>query len=95
MFQRALEFRNANIHRVDSYDAFKECLDTEGGFKLMRVMRTRAPSLYFAGGEPTVRKDLPEITREARRLNYFPIIINTNGSLLHRWLKKEEWSDGP
>jgi prolyl-tRNA synthetase len=32
VFQRALEFRNANIHRVDSYDAFKECLDAEGGF---------------------------------------------------------------
>ncbi|RKZ17606.1 proline--tRNA ligase [bacterium] len=34
VFQRALDFRNANIHRVDSYDEFRDCLDKEGGFIL-------------------------------------------------------------
>jgi MoaA/NifB/PqqE/SkfB family radical SAM enzyme len=54
-------------------------------------MRTRTPSVYFAGGEPTVRKDLPELTRAARDMNYYPIIINTNGSLIERNLKQEKW----
>ena len=34
VYQRALDFRNANTHRVDTYDEFKECLDREGGFIL-------------------------------------------------------------
>lgn len=34
VYQRALDFRNANTHRVDSYDEFKERLDAEGGFFL-------------------------------------------------------------
>ncbi len=34
VYQRALDFRNANTHRVDTYDEFKECLDREGGFVL-------------------------------------------------------------
>jgi prolyl-tRNA synthetase len=34
VFQRALDFRAANIHRVDSYDEFRERLGSEGGFFL-------------------------------------------------------------
>jgi prolyl-tRNA synthetase len=34
VYQRALDFRNANTHRVDTYDEFRECLDREGGFVL-------------------------------------------------------------
>jgi prolyl-tRNA synthetase len=34
VYQRALDFRAQNIHRVDSYDEFKECLDEKGGFIL-------------------------------------------------------------
>jgi prolyl-tRNA synthetase len=34
VFQRALDFRSASIHRVDSYDEFRERLDSEGGFFL-------------------------------------------------------------
>jgi MoaA/NifB/PqqE/SkfB family radical SAM enzyme len=59
--------------------------------QLLRIMRTRTPSVYFAGGEPTLRKDLPEITRAARDLDYYPIILNTNGSVIHRLLAKERW----
>jgi prolyl-tRNA synthetase len=32
LFQRALEFRAANTHQVDSYEAFKQTLDASGGF---------------------------------------------------------------
>lgn len=66
-------------------------LDTTQAFELLRIMRSRTPSVYFSGGEPTLRQDLPAITAEAHRLAYYPIIINTNGSLLHRWLKRDHW----
>lgn len=66
-------------------------LDTKSSVRLLEVMRTRTPSVYFAGGEPTLRKDLPAITRAARDLDYYPIIINTNGSAIDRQLRKENW----
>ena len=34
VFQRALDFRAANTHRVDSYDEFRERLESEAGFFL-------------------------------------------------------------
>ena len=66
-------------------------LDTRGGEKLLRVMRTRAPSVYFAGGEPTLRADLPALTRYARDLDYYPLIVNTNGSALGKQLELPAW----
>jgi len=66
-------------------------LDTEQGRALLRIMRTGTASVYFAGGEPTLRKDLPELTRTARDLDYYPIIINTNGSAIDRLLAKRSW----
>lgn len=66
-------------------------LDTEQGIRLLRVMRTRTPSVYFAGGEPTLRNDLPALVRAARDLDYYPITVNTNGSLFHRQLRRPEW----
>ncbi|MBS1150476.1 MAG: radical additional 4Fe4S-binding domain protein [Myxococcaceae bacterium] len=69
----------------------KGALDTARGKRLLEVMRTRAPSVYFAGGEPTARQDLPALTRAARDLKYFPILINTNGSLVARQLARPEW----
>ncbi len=66
-------------------------LDTEQGKRLLRVMRTATPAVYFAGGEPTLRKDLPELCAEARRLDYHPIVVNTNGSILDRRLKQDAW----
>ncbi|MBK9033778.1 MAG: radical SAM protein [Myxococcales bacterium] len=67
-------------------------LDTAGGRRLLEVMRTRTPSVYFAGGEPTLRKDLPALARAARDLAYYPIVVNTNGSLLHQLLPQLAWS---
>ena len=67
-------------------------LDTEAGLELLRVMRTRCPSVYFAGGEPTLRDDLPALLREARRLRYFPNVINTNGSAIVQRLRQPDWA---
>ena len=66
-------------------------LSTEDGIRLLRIMRTGTPSVYFSGGEPILRKDLPQLTRAARDLDYFPIIINTNASVIDRLLEREEW----
>lgn len=66
-------------------------LDTATGLRLLRIMRTRTPSVYFSGGEPTLRKDLPQLARAARDLDYFPIIINTNGSVIDRLLALPDW----
>jgi MoaA/NifB/PqqE/SkfB family radical SAM enzyme len=67
-------------------------LTTEQGIRLLEVMRTRTPSVYFAGGEPTIRPDLPALTRAARDQGYFPLVVNTNGSLFHKVLPKPSWS---
>ncbi len=66
-------------------------LDTEGGMRLLEVMRTRAPAVYFAGGEPTLRNDLPQLARKARDLAYHPVVINTNAAIIDRRLKQPDW----
>ncbi|HPM77963.1 MAG TPA: radical SAM protein, partial [bacterium] len=67
-------------------------LDTAGGRRLLEVMITGTPAIYWCGGEPTLRHDLPELLDHAWRLGYFPNMINTNGSLLHRRLADPAWS---
>lgn len=66
-------------------------LDTRQAIRMMKIMRTRVPSILISGGEPTLRKDLPEIVRAARDLHYFPIIVDTNASILHQLLLTAEW----
>ena len=80
-------------HRGQRYPELPKdgVLSTEEGLQLLRVMRTGTPSVYFSGGEPTLRKDLPALTRAARDLDYFPIIINTNGSVIDSLLERDSW----
>lgn len=80
-------------HRGNKYPDLspKGQLDTAGGVRVLEVMRTRTPSVYFAGGEPTIRADLPALTRAARDLGYHPIVVNTNASVLHKQLEKPAW----
>ena len=68
-------------------------LDTARGKRLLEVMITGTPAIYWCGGEPTMRKDLPELLDHAWRLGYFPNMINTNGSILHRRLQDPAWRD--
>jgi len=67
-------------------------LDTNDGLHLLEVMRTRASSVYFAGGEPTIRKDFPALVAQARELDYYPIVVNTNASAFDRLLALPAWS---
>ncbi|MBP8130449.1 MAG: radical SAM protein [Candidatus Hydrogenedentes bacterium] len=66
-------------------------LDTGQGKRLLDVMITGTPAIYWCGGEPMLRSDLPELLDHAWRLGYFPNMINTNGSLVHRRLQDPAW----
>jgi MoaA/NifB/PqqE/SkfB family radical SAM enzyme len=94
--QRACNFRCSycDDHRGARYPDLPNAgvLDTDQAIRMLEIMRTRAPSVLMAGGEPTLRKDLPAITRAARNLSYYPIIVDTNGSLIHRLLERPAWS---
>jgi MoaA/NifB/PqqE/SkfB family radical SAM enzyme len=93
--QRACNFRctYCDDHRGRKYPDLPDdgTLTTAQGLQLLRTMRTGTPSVYFAGGEPTMRPDLPVLTRHARDLDYYPIIVNTNGSALDRLLARPAW----
>lgn len=41
-----------------------------------------ATALQFSGGEPTIRKDLPELIRMAKDLGFHHVEVNTNGIML-------------
>lgn len=68
-------------------------LDTAQGKRLLEIMISGTPAIYWCGGEPTMRSDLPELLDHAWRLGFFPNMINTNGSLLHRRLRRPAWRD--
>lgn len=68
-------------------------LNTEQGKKLLDVLLTGSPALYWCGGEPTMRKDLPELLDYAWKRGFFPNMINTNASLLHKKLLLPQWRD--
>jgi MoaA/NifB/PqqE/SkfB family radical SAM enzyme len=80
-------------HRGNKYPDLPNdgALSTAEANQMLKIMRTRVPSVLFAGGEPTLRDDLPVLCRTARKLNYYPIIIDTNGSLIHKILERPHW----
>jgi len=59
-------------------------LNTEDGVRLLRILRQDCPNLYLTGGEPMVRKDLDELLRAARSLDFACVSMVSNMSLLHR-----------
>ncbi len=70
---------------------FRNELSTDQGKQLIETMRD-ATAIYFCGGEPTLRKDLPELLAYSTELNMFNM-INTNGSLIGDQLFKAEYRD--
>ena len=57
--------------------------DKEQIRSMMTMLRNQQPvpcfAIQFSGGEPTVRKDLPEIVEMARNLGFVQIQVATNG----------------
>ncbi|HPO14469.1 MAG TPA: radical SAM protein [Candidatus Hydrogenedentes bacterium] len=79
-------------HRGNHYYDLKDASTSfEDRVRVLRTMRTGTSAVYFCGGEPTLVKDLPEFTDAAYKLGYKPLMINTNGSLIHQNLQRPEW----
>ncbi|GAB4317268.1 MAG: hypothetical protein Kow0069_19920 [Promethearchaeota archaeon] len=81
-------------HRGDAYPNLwrsgrRRDLSTRQGMRLIDVMR-KSSAIYFCGGEPTMRRDLPVLLEHAARRNAFNM-INTNGSLIGDLLLKPGW----
>ncbi len=73
------------------YDLEDNPLSFADRLRVLKTMRTGTSAVYFCGGEPTMVSDLPLFTDAAFHMGYKPLMINTNGFLLHANLKKPEW----
>jgi len=58
---------------------------THGSGEIKEVKDT---NVVFLGGEPTLNPALPEAIREAKRLGYASVTVDTNGYLLNDFLEK-------
>ena len=83
---------NCNQKCVHCYAADQKCaeekeLSTDEWKKIIRILRKQKISqVTFTGGEPTIRKDVPELIKEAR---WFITRLNTNGvNLTEDYCKK-------
>ncbi len=56
-------------------------LSTSDSLALLELIRETSSSIYFTGGEPFVRKDFPLLVKRSRELGFWPVFVNTNGSL--------------
>lgn len=75
------------------YDLPKlDLLDMDDSKRLLDIIGKNVSAVYFCGGEPTLRKELPELAEYANRIGYFPLMINTNGSRFHVILKDPRYS---
>jgi uncharacterized radical SAM superfamily Fe-S cluster-containing enzyme len=54
----------------------------ENIFRQIREQAGTAPGIQITGGEPTVRRDLPEIIRLGREAGFDGIEVNTNGIVI-------------
>jgi hypothetical protein len=69
---------------ADSTDADITLPELEQMFRRIREQAGTAPGIQLTGGEPTVRKDLPEIVRLGREAGFNGIEVNTNGIVISR-----------
>jgi MoaA/NifB/PqqE/SkfB family radical SAM enzyme len=68
-----------------------EDLNTADTFKLMEIVRKDVSNIYFEGGEPLLRKDIIEVLKHCRDLNYDVLALTTNGILLPKYPKIVEY----
>ncbi len=72
-------------HRGNIYpdlykQGLKKNLSTREGKKLIEIMK-ESSAIYYCGGEPTLRKDLPDLLEHSTSFDMFNM-INTNGSII-------------
>jgi len=63
-------------------------IDTIQRWLVLFAKKASQTNLIFLGGEPTLHRDLPAAVKEAKRLGFHSITIDTNGFLFHDILKK-------
>jgi len=86
--------RRCNLKCVHCYaqakdTEFKNELSTEEGKALIDdLAKFGSPVILFSGGEPTLRKDLPELAAYARKKG-MRAVISTNGTLIDKELAKK------
>lgn len=59
-----------------------EDLNTADTLKLLEIVRKDVSNIYFEGGEPLLRKDLIDVLKYCRDLDYDILALTTNGVLL-------------
>lgn len=80
-----------NIYPELYRQGFKNDLSTAEGKRLIEIMKDSS-AIYYCGGEPMLRKDLPELLGHSTDHGMFNM-INTNGSLIGDLLLKPEYCD--
>lgn len=86
--------RRCNLKCIHCYAQAKDIefeneLSTEEGKALIDDLASfGSPVILFSGGEPTIRKDLPELAAYAREKG-MRAVISTNGTLIDRDLAKK------
>ncbi|RJQ29803.1 MAG: radical SAM protein [Peptococcaceae bacterium] len=81
-------FADARYVPSESQKAIKDSLSTQDVLNIIdNVAEAGTKSIMFAGGEPTLRKDLPQIIRHTSQ--YMDVAMNTNGYFLDRELLRE------
>jgi MoaA/NifB/PqqE/SkfB family radical SAM enzyme len=79
-------------HRGNHYYSLEDVpLSFAERMRVLETMRTGTSAIYFCGGEPTLVPELPIFTDITFNLGYNPLMINSNGFILHQALKKPEW----
>jgi hypothetical protein len=70
-------FANASAKGYVVEPTFDEIVQIMKHFRSMKPYP--APMLQLAGGEPTVRNDLPEIVKKGKELGFIEVMVTTNG----------------
>jgi len=65
-------------------DGERELTTDEVKSRILLLAKRKAKFITFTGGEPTIRKDLPELIKFAKECGIEKVELQTNGVLLHR-----------
>lgn len=61
-------------------------VETTIALDLLEKIRPHNPVLNLTGGEPLLHPDLPVLLRRAKQLQFYPLLLSTNGILIERVL---------
>ncbi len=82
-----LSCRHCYINRAQHGEAMLS-IDTIKTWLAAVANRVKAANLIILGGEPTLHPELPAAIREARRMGYRSVTVDTNGYLFHDILNR-------